>query len=243
MRTVIGIVLAAAVLAAGILPAAADDDLDRLRAELTERFPQIEPENINAAPVPGLYEIRQGVLVAYVTADGRYLLQGELIDLVTQTNLTEAALNGERQRLMDSVPDGQSIVFAPEAPAHTVTVFTDIDCSFCRKLHREIEAYNEAGIAVRYLFYPRGGPGNASWNKAERVWCADDRADALTRAKNGEEVAARACDASMVDRHYRLGQEVGLRGTPAIVTENGELVSGYLPPRQLLDRLEASRED
>jgi thiol:disulfide interchange protein DsbC len=243
MRSVIGSLLLAAALAACFAPAAraeADEDLARVRAEITERFPQLDAESINEGPIPGFYEIRQGVLVAYITSDGRYLFQGDLIDLETSTNLTDAAMNGERKRLMDSLPDEEAIVFAPAEPAHTVTIFTDIDCGFCRKLHREIDAYNDAGIAVRYLLYPRSGPGQASWQKAESVWCANDRNTALTRAKNGQPVQSRECDASMVQRHYDLGRDIGLRGTPAIVTETGELVSGYLPPPQLLERLEAS---
>lgn len=241
MRTVIGLAVAALVLAFGFAPAvAADDDLERVRSELTERFPQLDAASITKGPVPGFFQIRQGVLVAYVTTDGRYLFQGDLIDMETQTNLTEAAMNGERKRLLAALPDEDAIVFSPDKPTHTVAVFTDIDCTFCRKLHREIGAYNDAGIAVRYLLYPRSGPGNASWAKAERVWCAPDRNDALTRAKNDQPVEAPACEAGMVNRHFELGHEIGLRGTPAIVTETGELVSGYLPPAQLLQRLEAA---
>ncbi|NBC23092.1 MAG: thioredoxin fold domain-containing protein [Gammaproteobacteria bacterium] len=243
MRSVIGSLLLAAALTAGLAPAArgeVDEDLVSVRAQITERFPQLEPESINEGPIPGFYEIRQGVLVAYVTTDGRYLFQGDLIDLENGTNLTDAAMNGERKRLMDSLPDEDAIVFAPAEPTHTVTIFTDIDCGFCRKLHREIDDYNDAGIAVRYLLYPRSGPGQASWQKSESVWCAEDQNTALTRAKNGQPVQSRACDAAMVQRHYDLGRDVGLRGTPAIVTETGELVSGYLPPAQLLERLEAS---
>ena len=243
MRSVIGSLLLAAALTAGLAPAArgeVDEDLARVRAEIIERFPQLEAESISEGPIPGFYEIRQGVLVAYVTTDGRYLFQGDLIDLETSTNLTDAAMNSERKRLMDSLPDEDAIVFAPAEPTHTVTIFTDIDCGFCRKLHREIDDYNDAGIAVRYLLYPRSGPGQPSWQKAESVWCAEDQNTALTRAKNDQPVQSRACDAAMVKRHFDLGRDVGLRGTPAIVTETGELVSGYLPPAQLLERLEAS---
>lgn len=243
MRSVIGSLLLAAALTAGLAPAArgeVDEDLAHVRAEITERFPQLEPESITEGPIPGFYEIRQGVLVAYVTTDGRYLFQGDLIDLETSTNLTDAAMNSERKRLMDSLPDEDAIVFAPAEPTHTVTIFTDIDCGFCRKLHREIDDYNDAGIAVRYLLYPRSGPGQPSWQKAESVWCAKDQNTALTRAKAGEPVQSRACDAAMVKQHFDLGRDVGLRGTPAIVTESGALVSGYLPPDQLLERLEGS---
>ncbi len=236
-------IIAAAVFATVLVGAgiagAAEDGLDKVRAELTARFPQIEPESIKEGPIPGFYEIRQGVLVAYVTGEGRYLLQGEIIDLETDTNITAAAMNTERLKLVEGLSDDEAIVFSPEKPTHTVYVFTDIDCGFCRKLHREIDQYNEKGISVHYLLYPRGGPGAASWTKAEKVWCADDRNDALTRAKNDQPFETQECDASIVSRHFAMGRDVGLRGTPAIVTETGELVSGYMPPAQLLQRLES----
>lgn len=246
MRSVIGSLLPVAVLAGALVPAAwaePDEDLARIRAEMTEQFPQLEAESINEGPIPGFYEIRQGVLVAYVTTDGRYLFQGDLIDLETRTNLTDAAMDGERRRLMDSVADEDTIVFAPADAKHTVSIFTDIDCGYCRKLHREMDAYNEAGIAVRYLLYPRSGPGKSSWKKAESVWCAEDQNTALTRAKNDQSVQSRECDASMVERHYQLGRDIGLRGTPAIVTESGEMLSGYLTPSQLLEVLEDDGEE
>ncbi|MEO0996249.1 MAG: DsbC family protein, partial [Pseudomonadota bacterium] len=111
-------------------------------------------------------------------------------------------------------------------------------CTFCRKLHREIQQYTDAGIEIRYLMYPRGGPGSRAWAKAEDVLCSEDRNDAMTRAKNDEPVEAPSCAAaSVVMDHYRLGQEVGLRGTPAIVLGDGEMISGYLPANELAARL------
>ncbi|MFK8053227.1 MAG: DsbC family protein [Woeseiaceae bacterium] len=218
----------------------ADADLDAVRKIVTEKFPRLKPESINPGPVEGLLEIRQGAMVAYLTDDGRYLLQGELIDLDEDRNLTQESMAAGRKDLMDQSADAGSIVFGPDDAAHTVTVFTDIDCTFCRKLHREIAAYNEEGIAVRYLLYPRSGPNTRSWEKAEEVWCSDNRRAALTDAKNEKSLPAADCDASAIARQFEVGLSVGLGGTPAIVLPNGDLISGYVPAKELATRIAAS---
>jgi thiol:disulfide interchange protein DsbC len=116
-------------------------------------------------------------------------------------------------------------------------VFTDIDCGYCRKLHSQIKDYDRQGIQIRYLFYPRAGMDSESARKAEAVWCAKDRHQAMSDAKRGKSVSYRRCD-NPVREHYLLGQAVGVTGTPALVLENGELIPGYIPPnrlRRLLD--------
>jgi thiol:disulfide interchange protein DsbC len=123
---------------------------------------------------------------------------------------------------------------------HSVSVFTDIDCTFCRRLHSQIDDYMDQGIEIRYFLYPRNGPTSPSWAKAEKVWCADDRNEALTLAKLDKEYPTHTCDSSIVSNHYLIGQDVGLRGTPAIVLDDGTLFSGYLPPAQLKEAIVAS---
>ena len=216
------------------LSAAADEAaLEQVRAKVAEEFEEIEPQHVRPSPVEGWYTIRKGAIVAYISADGRYLLQGELIDLEAQANLTEEIRNEARVEMLASIPEGRMIVFTPERPRYSVAVFTDIDCTYCRRFHAQIDEYLENGIEVRYLLYPRNGPATESWVKAERVWCADDRNEALTLAKLDREFESRSCDTSVVHSHYALGQDVGLRGTPAILLEDGTLVSGYLPPAEL----------
>ncbi len=219
--------------------AIADDvTLDNVRAKMAATFEFIEPEDVNPGPIDGWYIIQKGSVVAYVSADGRYLLQGDVIDLDTQVNLTELSRNDARRDLIATLEDDDSIMFSPVEPKHTVTVFTDIDCTYCRKLHAQIDEYLENGIAVRYVLYPRNGPASRAWSTSEEVWCARDRNEALTMAKLDRKFQTSKCDASMIGTHYTLGRDIGLSGTPAIVFEDGTLLGGYLPPAQLSMRLE-----
>ncbi|MGH8204905.1 MAG: DsbC family protein, partial [Steroidobacteraceae bacterium] len=174
-----------------------------------------------------LYEVRSGAEVGYVSTDGRFYVDGDVFDMESKQNLTEDVRRKGRLALLASVADQDAIVFAPKGAArHTVTVFTDVDCVYCRKMHSEIGELNRHGIRVRYLMFPRGGPGTESWRKAEAVWCSADRKDALTRAKRGAKVEARKCD-TPIAAQYELGRNLGLSGTPGIVTDSGELLAGY----------------
>lgn len=230
--------------ACALLPLAAlasdDAELEAVRAKVAAEFEEIRPEHVSRSPIDGWYTIRKGAIVAYISADGRYLLQGDVIDLDLQQNLSELERNVARTEMMANVDDDEAIVFSPEHVRHRVSIFTDIDCGYCRRLHKQIDEYLEKGIEVRYLLYPRNGPTSPSWVKAQDVWCADDRNEALTRAKLDERFETRQCDSGMVSEHYALGQDVGLRGTPAIVFEDGTLVSGYLPPDRLAQALESN---
>ena len=227
----------AATLAAS--PALADDaELEAVRDKITGMFETLERDNIKPSPLEGWYAIQQGPIMAYVSADARYLLQGDIIDLETRANLTETARNETRRELMASLAEDEVITFSPAEVKHTVTVFTDVDCTFCRRLHAQINEYMDEGIEVRYLLYPRNGPASKSWSTSEQVWCSSDRNGALTAAKTDKAFDSTACDATIVQNHYVLGKEVGLSGTPAIVLEDGTLIGGYVPPAQLAARLE-----
>ena len=228
--------LLAAILLFVAVPASTEEispELQNVRDTVTNRFGEIKPEEIFKSSIPGWYTIRKGAIVAYISADGRYLLQGDVIDLQHNTNLSEQSRNDARVKMMAAVPNDQLIVFSPEHVESTVSVFTDIDCTFCRRLHSQIDQYMEQGIEIRYFLYPRNGPTSPSWAKAENVWCADNRNEALTLAKLDKEFPTHTCDASIVSKHYAIGQDVGLRGTPAIVLQDGTLFSGYMPAQQL----------
>ena len=217
----------AAVALAAAGPAAGDDEFEALKGGLADKFPNLEADEIFETPLPGLVEIRQGAMVAYLSVDGRYLFRGDVIDLEGDRNLTQDSMAAGRLELLSGFGDADGVTFAPENPTHTVTVFTDVDCGWCRELHKEIDEYNALGIAVRYLMWPRGGPDSESWAKAEQVWCADDRQQALTRAKNDKPLPEADCDASIVRKHFETGLRLGVNGTPAIVTDSGQYIGGY----------------
>ncbi len=211
---------------------AADPAVERIHDSLRGLLRSLEKEDIRPSPVPGLYEVLVGARLYYVSADGRYLLSGRMIDLENGHDLTEAKVAQARRKMVEELGEENMIVFGPENARHTVTVFTDVDCGYCRKLHSQMEGYNRLGIRIRYLFYPRAGLDSDSARKAEAIWCADDRKKAMTLAKQGKPIPYRKCE-NPVAREYLLGNLVGVTGTPALVLENGELLPGYLPPARL----------
>ena len=212
------------------------------RVEVAAKIPGAKPDELKATPIPGIYELTRGGDIAYVSSDGKYAITGDLYDMASEENLTEKTRRIERTKLISAVPESQMVVFTPKDPKYTVTVFTDVDCVYCRKLHSQIVEYNRLGIKVRYMAYPRTGPDTESWERAEQVWCSSNRGEALTRAKHGEDLPGpKQCAGSPVAREYAIGQEVGVRGTPAIVLETGELLPGYLPPAMLAKHLRGAK--
>lgn len=183
--------------------------------------------------VPGIYEVSFGTRLIYMSADGRYMLRGNLVDLKANRNLTVERQRSLRQSVLAGLDEREMIVFSGKDPKHTVTVFTDVDCGYCAKLHRELADYLEQGIRIRYMAYPRAGEGSGTARKMISVWCAPDQHEALTRAKAGETVDPANCD-NPVMRQYALGAQFGVRGTPTIVLETGDVIPGYAPARDLL---------
>jgi thiol:disulfide interchange protein DsbC len=209
------------------------------RIELAKKIPGTTADELHASPIPGMWEVVRGTDIAYVTSDGKYAISGDLYDLAKNENLTEVLRKDVRMKLLASVPESDMLIFSPRDPKYTVTVFTDVDCAYCRKLHSQIAEYNRLGVRVRYMFYPRSGPNTESWTKAEQVWCSTNRNDALTRAKLGEELKSpKSCGNSPVGRDYAMGQQFDIRGTPAIVMNNGEMLGGYMSPMQLVQHLQ-----
>jgi thiol:disulfide interchange protein DsbC len=204
------------------------------KEELASRLNGITAEDITDAPIPGMYEVAVGAQVAYVTKDGRYIIRGDIIEVETSANVSEETRARARATMLGSVNPASMIVFKPaNGPVkHTVTIFTDVDCGYCRQFHREIDKVTALGIEVHYLFYPRTGPNTESWTKADEVWCAAERNSALTRAKLGASLPEATCATPVAD-HFELGQRIGVRGTPAIFNEAGDLIGGYLPPATL----------
>jgi len=213
-----------------------------VRTRVVSKLQGVKPSDVSNSPIPGLYEVTMGGLIAYVSEDGKFLVSGDVYDLASQTNLTAERRSSARAKALAAVREEDMIIFSPPNPKMTVTVFTDVDCGYCRKFHSQIAEYNKAGIRVRYMSYPRTGPGTSSWAKSESVWCAADRKDALTRAKRDEAVKSKSCGDALIKRQYELADDLGVEGTPAIFTTSGDYVGGYLPPAQLVEAIQETEK-
>jgi thiol:disulfide interchange protein DsbC len=238
------LLLPAIALLSGALPMAlpmvaqAEETLEQIKA----RIPGAKNAELRVTPIKGVYEVQRGAELAYVTEDGRYGLVGDLYRLADNTNLTAVRRNDVRRKLLADVPETSMLVFAPKGGAkdtkYTINVFTDVDCTYCRALHKQMDEYNRLGIRVRYLSFPRSGPDSESWIKAEQVWCAKDPKAELTSAKLGAKPLGAVCAVNPVAAQYALGQSINISGTPAIVTQYGDIIEGYLPPAALLKELQ-----
>ncbi len=211
-----------------------------IREALTKSMPSIQIDSVKPSVIKGIFEVMIGGSMVYVTDDGKYLLQGRLIDTQTRTDLTEEKLGGARKLALEKLGQDKMIIFKPKMHTYTVSIFTDIDCGYCRKLHSELDSYLAEGIQIQYLFYPRAGKGSESYNKAVSVWCAKDRNAALTAAKKDQKIEAKTC-ANPVDEHMALAAEFDVKGTPMIITEKGTIYPGYLPAKQLVEVLEGEK--
>ncbi len=220
-------------------PAAIPADV---RARIVANLPGAQASDVAVSPIPGLYEVAMGGLIVYVSSDGKYLLSGNVYDLDTQVNLTASRRNSARAKALAAASESNMIVFGPANAKMTVTVFTDIDCGYCRKFHSQIADVNKAGVRVRYMFFPRTGPATESWTKAEQVWCAADRREALTRAKKGDTVKGKTCGDAAVKSQYELGSDLGVEGTPAIFTQTGDYIGGYVTPAELVQAIQESQK-
>lgn len=210
-----------------------------LREVIAKRIPGgARVDELRATPVAGIWEFTRGGEIAYVSSDGRYAFSGDMIELASNVNFTEQHRRELRVRELAAVPESEMLIFSPKDPKYTVSVFTDVDCPFCRRLHAEIGEYNRLGIGVRYLLYPRNGPNSTSWTRAEQVWCSSNRNDSLTKAKQGQTLQSKGCTETPLARFWAMGQRFNIQGTPAIVLADGEMLPGYLPPDVLLKHLQ-----
>jgi thiol:disulfide interchange protein DsbC len=235
-------VVAITILCGEVMSAAAptaQSATDAVVAKLKALRPELPIESVTSAPIPGMFAIQlEGGSVLYASNDGRYLIAGDLFEMgETLINVSEQARDEKRKELIASVSTGDMAIFPAQGKRKAViTVFTDIDCGYCRKLHQEVPQMNKMGVEVRYLAYPRGGVGSPGYDKLVTAWCSTNRPDAITRMKRGEELAPKKCD-NPVAHEYELGHLVGLTGTPAIVLEDGRLVGGYVSANQLGEML------
>ncbi len=216
------------------LPAlAADADLTRVKAVLAKSFPDAANGTLRSSPVTGLYELVMEGQIYYVSADGKHLFLGDVVEVRTRANLTEGAREKISAGLLNEIGEQDMIVLAPKETKHTITVFTDVDCPYCSRLHQDVPELNRQGVKVRYLLYPRAGERSETYRRSVAVWCAADRIKAIGVAKSGGRLDMKTC-ANPVERHHRLGERLGISGTPTIYLENGRKIPGYVPPAQLL---------
>jgi len=208
-----------------------------LKDKLEALLPGMVVQALEPLENTDLYEALVGGEIVYFSKDGRYVFQGDIIDIESRQNITENKRRGLKKEEIDSFNEADMIIFEPEKTKHTLTVFTDIDCGYCRKLHQQMSEYNALGIKVRYMAFPRSGLDSESFDKAVSVWCADDRKQAMTDSKSGSSIKVNSCDNPIKD-HFEAGRRLGITGTPALFLESGELLPGYIPPMRLIQILD-----
>ena len=212
----------------------ADTVMDDLRANLEKNVPGVSVDKIRETPVEGIFEIVIGADIYYMDQGARYVIDGDLIDLSNKRNFTEETRTASRKTRIDELGEENMIVYTPKKVDHTITVVTDIDCPYCRKLHREMDQYMSKNVKVRYIFMPL--KGKADFNTTVSVWCAKDRNKALDIAKSGGDLESGNCE-NPIAEHLKLSREIGVRGTPAIILENGDMLPGYVPVNKLVPEL------
>jgi len=193
---------------------------------------------IQPSALKGLQEVVLEGNVFYMSEDGRYLIRGgDILDLKEKgKNITEERRNGIRVSAMKELKEDEMIIFKPKETKYVVNVFTDVDCFYCVKLHKDMSKYNDQGIEVRYIAFPRGGVSSAAYKTMVSVWCAEDKHLAMNDAKNAKPVPQKECT-NPVSKHFELGRKLGVSGTPALLMSNGELLPGYVPAEKLVQFL------
>jgi thiol:disulfide interchange protein DsbC len=202
----------------------------------------VQVDSIEPAPMPGFYQVIASGQMVYVSADGKYLMHGDVVDLAQHKNISDVAWAKFRKKELAKVPASQRIIYAPKNPKYTITVFSDVNCGFCRALHEHMAAFNRAGIAVEYLAWPReglvttAGRPTSTYAEMASVWCASDRKAAFTAAVEGSKPKSATC-ANPVKDQFNLGLKLGVNGTPMIIAADGSTLGGYVTPEQLLTAL------
>ena len=215
--------------------------------EIKEKISSILPpgtqiESIEQSDFPDIYKVYYGdIQPLYVSKDGKYFLYGDMFQISSSKiiNLTATDITKRRIQLMKDIAKDELISFLSKNESYSVTVFTDVDCGYCRKLHKEIKDYNKKGISIHYAAFPRSGIGTESFSKMVTAWCSEDPKQSITNLKNGDNLKLNFCDSQPVAKHYAIGQKLGISGTPAIISEDGELYPGYFSPKDLLDKLKS----
>ena len=214
------------------------------KEEIKEKLKKIIPESveitsIEETEVEGYLEVNfNGLESLYISSNGKYLISGDIYEL-TDTGLinkSETIRAKKRKEIVLGLKT-DSISFTPKNIKHEVYVFTDVDCGYCRKFHSEIKGYLDLGIQVNYLAFPRTGLESDSSKKIVSAWCNDDPHSSITDLKLGKEIEYNLCSNNPVSEHFNLGQQLGISGTPSILTTEGRMIPGYVSPKELFELL------
>lgn len=219
----------------------ASNSIEGVKTKLKEMLPDsIQLISVNETDIKGYFEVNfEGIEPLYVSDDGEYLISGDIYKITKQglINKSDARRNYQRISLLKELDEQEFITFEPDLTNHTVYVFTDVDCGYCRQFHSQIADYLNLGIRVKYLAFPRAGLESDSYRKITSAWCSSNPHESLTTLKLGDEIKDNMCANNPVEKHYKLGSSIGIQGTPSIITEEGKLIPGYLPPEDLLNQL------
>ena len=216
-------------------------ELDKIKEKLNQAIPGLPAEiKVRKTPFEGLYEVVSQADIFYTNKNADFILQGALHDVRQNKNLTEEGKKHVRQEIIADIPEERFIDFGDPKARYTMIVMTDVNCGYCRKLHEQRAQYAKLGIKLRYLLTPVLGAD--SFEKAVSVACAKDPQKSLTRAKMGIPIPAVQCD-SAINENLALMQWLGVRGTPAILLEDGTLVRGYVEPQKLMQQIKLSEQD
>ena len=238
--TISGILLMAG-LSAGASAEVPPDTREKIETALERALPEVNRGEIGETPIEGVYQVEmEGGAFLFVTADGDHIISGELYRNSADglVNLSEAERKVTRRNLLAEIPESEMIVFSPEGETKAVVnVFTDVDCGYCRKLHQEVPELNSKGVEIRYLAFPRAGINSPGYDRIASAWCNDDPQQALTALKSGKQIETNVCEGNPVAREYELGERMGVRGTPALVLNDGTMIPGYRPADELIELL------
>ena len=204
--------------------------------------PGTQIEKIEESSFPNIYKVYYGdIQPLYVSKSGKYFLYGDMFEINSSEIINLTALDIKKQRisLMKEINKDELISFSSDDETYSVTVFTDVDCGYCRKLHNEIKAYNKLGISINYAAFPRSGIGTEAFTKMVGAWCSTNPKQSITYLKDGKKLDLNFCDSQPVSKHYAIGKKIGITGTPAIISSEGELFPGYYSPQDLLDKLKS----
>ena len=199
-------------------------------------------ELIEPSPIPGIYAVYYGDLQPiYVTQDGSFFIYGDIykININSISNITEKSIAERRKLILQNIPSEELISFKSSNEQFSVIVFTDVDCGYCRKLHNQIDEYNSLGISINYAAFPRSGIGTSAFTKMVGAWCSDNPKDSMTKLKNNSTLDISFCENQPVSKQYIIGKKLGVDGTPAIFSMDGEIIPGYIEPEELLLRLKS----